>query len=226
MPPESKTAKCKRAAQINSRLQNEYPNAATALHWRNPFELLVATILSAQCTDEVVNKVTSDLFSKYPRPEDYAAAPLEQLEQDVYSTGFYRRKAKSIKQMAQAVLGEFGGEVPDNIEEMLKLSGVARKTANVVLQEAIRPEGPFEGIVVDTHVARIAYRLGLTKEHNPDKIERDLMALLPDRAWRQFANGLILLGRQYCTARKPDHKLCPLADICPKKELNHRAPQA
>ena len=109
------------------------------------------------------------------------------------------------------------------MEEMLKLSGVARKTANVVLQEGIHPQGPFAGIVVDTHVARIAYRLGLTKEHTPGKIERDLMELLPNRAWRQFANGLILLGRQYCTAKKPDHEACPLEDLCPKKERNHRA---
>ncbi len=216
MPRESKKAKRDRALEVNSRLQEEYPNAATALQWRNPFELLVATILSAQCTDEVVNEVTKDLFEKYPTPEDYAGARLEELEQSIYSTGFFRRKAKSIKQMAQAVLGELGGDVPDNMEEMVKLSGVARKTANVVLQEGIRPEGPFEGIVVDTHVKRIAYRLGLTKEQNPDKVERDLMHLLPNRLWRQFANQLILLGRQYCMAQKPDHQACPLKDICPK----------
>ncbi len=226
MPRESNKAKGDRALEVNSRLQEEYPNVTTALQWRNPFELLVATILSAQCTDEVVNEVTKDLFQKYPRPGDYATASLEQLEQDIYSTGFFRRKAKSIKQMAQAVLGELGGDVPDNMEEMLKLSGVARKTANVVLQEGIRPEGPFEGIVVDTHVKRIAYRLGLTKEQNPDKIERDLMHLLPNRLWRQFANQLILLGRQYCMAQKPEHAACPLEDICPKKERKRRAPKA
>ncbi len=215
MPRESKQAKRERAIQISEWLKQQYPNATTALHWRNPFELLVATILSAQCTDETVNKVTQELFKKYRKPEDYAAAPLEQLEQDIYSTGFYRRKAKSIKQMAQSVLDEFGGKVPDNMEDMLKLPGVARKTANVVLNEVSTP-GRYQGIVVDTHVKRVAYRLGLTEQTNPVKVERDLMALFPRSEWRQTAHAMIWHGRRLCDARKPLCAECGLEDICPK----------
>ncbi len=213
MPRESKQAKRERAIQISEWLKQQYPNATTALHWRNPFELLVATILSAQCTDETVNKVTQELFKKYRKPEDYAAAPLEQLEQDIYSTGFYRRKAQSVKHTAQSVLDEFGGNVPDNMADMLELAGVARKTANVVLGTAL---GRATGIVVDTHVKRLAGRMGLSKQSNPDKIEQDLMELLPRDEWIEFAHAMIWHGRRVCDARKPLCAECGLEDICPK----------
>ena len=211
MPRESKRAKRERALQISQRLEKEYPNATTALRWTNPFELLVATILSAQCTDEVVNKVTEGLFNKYPTPEDFAAAALEELEQDIYSTGFYRNKAKSIKSMAQAVVEDFGGEVPDNMADMLKLRGVARKTANVVLGTAF---GKPSGIVVDTHVKRLAGRMGLSRQSNPDKIEQELVELLPEKDWIQFGHAMIWHGRRVCNAKKPLCAECCVRDLC------------
>jgi len=220
MPRESNKARQQRALEINKRLQQHYPEASSALNWRNPFELLVATILSAQSTDEIVNRVIKELFQKYPTAEALAAADREELEQDIYSTGFYRRKAKSIQTMAQKLVDEFNGQVPENMEEMLALPGVARKTANVVLNEAIHSQtGNYEGIAVDTHVKRVAYRLGLTYQTDPEKVEQDLMKLLPQENWRQVGNGLILLGRQYCTARKPNHDDCPLEDLCPKLQM-------
>ncbi len=220
MPRESNKARQQRALEINKRLQQHYPEASSALNWRNPFELLVATILSAQSTDEIVNRVIKELFQKYPTAEALAAADREELEQDIYSTGFYRRKAKSIQTMAQKLVEEFNGQVPENMEEMLALPGVARKTANVVLNEAIHSQtGNYEGIAVDTHVKRVAYRLGLTYQTDPEKVEQDLMKLLPQENWRQVGNGLILLGRQYCTARKPNHDDCPLEDLCPKLQM-------
>jgi len=220
MPRESNKARQQRALDINKRLQQHYPEASSALNWRNPFELLVATILSAQSTDEIVNRVINDLFKKYPTAEALAAADRKELEQDIYSTGFYRRKAKSIQTMAQKLVDEFGGQVPENMEEMLILPGVARKTANVVLNEAVHSQtGNYEGIAVDTHVKRVAYRLGLTDQTDPEKVEQDLMELLPQKSWRQAANALILLGRQYCTARKPNHDDCPLEDLCPKLQV-------
>jgi len=220
MPRESNKARQQRALEINKRLQQHYPEASSALNWRNPFELLVATILSAQSTDEIVNRVIKELFQKYPTAEALAAADREELEQDIYSTGFYRRKAKSIQTMAQKLVEEFNGQVPENMEEMLALPGVARKTANVVLNEAIHSQtGNYEGIAVDTHVKRVAYRLGLTHQTDPEKVEQDLMKLLPQENWRQVGNGLILLGRQYCTARKPNHDDCPLEDLCPKLQM-------
>ncbi len=219
MPHESNKVRRQRALEIDKRLRQHYPEARSALNWRNAFELLVATILSAQSTDETVNQVTTKLFQKYPTPEALAHADRAELEQDIYSTGFYRRKAKSIQAMAQKIVDEFNGQVPNNMEEMLTLPGVARKTANVVLNEAIHAQtGSYEGIAVDTHVKRVAYRLGLTDQADPEKVEQDLMKLLPQQSWRQVGNALILLGRQYCTARKPDHDNCPLADLCPKRE--------
>ena len=220
MPRESNKARQQRAVQINKRLQEQYPEASSALNWRNAFELLVATILSAQSTDEIVNRVIKDLFEKYPTAEALAAADRAELEQDIYSTGFYRRKAKSIQPAAQKLIEEFDGQVPENMEEMLALPGVARKTANVVLNEAVHSQtGNYEGIAVDTHVKRVAYRLGLTDKTAPKKVEQDLMELLPQQSWRQVSNGLILLGRQHCTARKPNHDDCPLEDLCPKLQV-------
>ena len=220
MPRESNKARQQRAVEINKRLQQHYPEASSALNWRNPFELLVATILSAQSTDEIVNRVIKDLFKKYPTAEALAVADHEELEQEIYSTGFYRRKAESIQTMARKLVDEFDGQVPDNMKDMLTLPGVARKTANVVLNEAVHLQtGNYEGIAVDTHVKRVAYRLGLTDQTDPEKVEQDLMKLLPQQSWRQVSNGLILLGRQYCTARKPNHGNCPLEDLCPKVQV-------
>ncbi len=220
MRRESNKARQQRALEISKRLRQHYPEASSALNWRNPFELLVATILSAQSTDEIVNRVIKDLFKKYPTPAALAAADRAELEQDIYSTGFYRRKAKSIQTMAQKLIDEFDGQIPENMEEMLALPGVARKTANVVLNEAVHSQtGNYEGIAVDTHVKRVAYRLGLTDQTDPKKVEQDLMRLLPQQSWRQVGNGLILLGRQYCTARKPNHGDCPLEDLCPKIQV-------
>jgi len=220
MPRESNKARQQRTLEVTRRLEQHYPDANSALHWHNTFQLLVATILSAQSTDEIVNRVIKDLFEKYPTAEELAVANREELEHDVYSTGFYRRKAKSIQTMAQKLVDEFDGQVPDNMKDMLALPGVARKTANVVLNEAVHSQtGNYEGIAVDTHVKRVAYRLGLTDETDPKKVEQDLMKLLPRKSWRQVSNGLILLGRQYCTARKPNHGNCPLEDLCPKVQV-------
>ncbi len=220
MPRESNKARQQRALEIHKRLQQHYPEASSALNWRNAFELLVATILSAQSTDEIVNRVIKEFFEKYPTAEELAVADREELEQEIYSTGFYRRKATSIQTMAQKLVGEFDGQVPDNMKDMLTLPGVARKTANVVLNEAIHAQtGNYEGIAVDTHVKRVAYRLGLTDQTDPQKVEQDLTKLLPQQSWRQVSNALILLGREYCTARKPHHQDCPLEDLCPKLQM-------
>ena len=190
MPRDSNQTRRQRALEIYKRLQQHYPEARSALNWRNPFELLVATILSAQSTDATVNRVTKELFKKYPTAEALAAADRKELERDIYATGFYRRKAKSIQAMAQKLVDEFQGQVPENMEEMLTLPGVARKTANVVLNEAIHSQtGAYEGIAVDTHVKRVAYRLGLTDQTDPEKVEQDLMKLLPRESWRQAANA-------------------------------------
>ncbi len=211
---ESHQQKRQRAHQICERLKQEYPDATTALHWSNPLELLVATILSAQCTDERVNKVTDALFDKYPTVQSYAEAPRQQLEEDIRSTGFFRNKAKSIQSAAQMIMEQFDGQVPDNMEDMLKLPGVARKTANVVLGTALdKPTG----IVVDTHVKRLSYRMGLSDEKTPDKIERDLMDLIPQEDWIQFSHAMIWHGRLICTARKAKCDECCLEDLCPKQ---------
>jgi endonuclease-3 len=202
----------RRIDTLIQRLAAAYPDATCSLDHRTPFELLVSTILSAQCTDERVNMVTPALFAKYRRPEEYLAVPDEELEQDIRSTGFYRNKAKSIRGAAKLLVERFGGDLPRTMEEMLALPGVARKTANVVLGTAY---GLAEGIAVDTHVRRLSGRLGLTEHDDPVKIERDLMALIPRDGWISISHRLILHGRQVCHARKPDCAHCTLADLCP-----------
>ena len=200
------------ASTIVRRLKQHYPNATCALDHSSPFELLVATILSAQCTDERVNKVTAELFRKYRRPEDYLAVSQEELERDVFQTGFYRNKARNIRGAARMIVEEFGGRVPDTMEELLTLPGVARKTANVVLGNAY---GKAEGVVVDTHVGRLSRRLGLSENDDPVKVERDLVALVPQKEWVNLAHMLIMHGRTICTARAPRCPECFLLDICP-----------
>jgi len=201
-----------RTTSIIRRLKKEYPQATTALEHADPLQLLVATILSAQCTDTRVNMVTKELFKKYRSAEDYANADPEAFEQEIKSTGFFRNKTKSIIGMAQAVVAEHGGNVPASMGALTALPGVGRKTANVVLGNAF---GIDEGIVVDTHVKRLANRLGLTKENDPVKIEQDLTKLVPQRAWTVFSHLLILHGRQVCGARKPKCDGCPIAHLCP-----------
>ena len=201
-----------RAEQTIELLSKLYPDAKTALNYSNPLELLVATMLSAQTTDAQVNKVTQTLFKKYKTAKDYADALLPQLEQDIHSTGFYRNKAKNLKACAQMLVDRFNGEVPQTIEELTQLPGVARKTANIVLYFAF---GITAGVAVDTHVMRLSQRLGLTAKKDQDKIERDLMALLPKEKWMPLTNLLILHGRQVCTAKKPRCDICVLNKICP-----------
>jgi endonuclease III len=201
-----------RLSTLLTRLAAAYPDPECALVHHSPWELLVSTILSAQCTDERVNMVTPALFVKYPRPEDFLAAPVEELEQAIHSTGFFRNKAKSIRGAALLVVERFGGELPRTMIEMLTLPGVARKTANVVLGTAF---GLAEGIAVDTHVRRLSGRLGLTCHEDPVKIEQDLMALVPREEWISISHRLILHGRQVCHARKPECGRCTLADLCP-----------
>src|SRR5688572_29245733 len=202
-----------RTLEIIKRLQRAYPDAHCALNHSNPFELLIATILSAQCTDERVNIVTSTLFRKYRGPSDFAEASQEELENDIRSTGFFRNKAKSIRAASQRILDEYGGEVPQNMEDILSLAGVARKTGNVVLGNAF---GISSGVVVDTHVSRLSQRLGLTEEKTPEKIERDLQESVPKKDWVMFSHWLIFHGRQICNARKPKCSECVLENICPK----------
>ena len=193
------------------RLDQMYPGATCALHHQNPWELLVATILSAQCTDKRVNEVTPRLFAKYPTPTDFAAVRPEVLAGDIRSTGFFNNKAKSIVGAAKKVVSEFGGEVPRTMEEMLTIPGAARKTANVVLGTAY---GIASGVVVDTHVQRIAQRLDLTKNTDPVKIEQDLIKAIPKDRWILFAHQMILHGRALCQARKPKCGECGLNSIC------------
>lgn len=201
-----------RVNEIIALLKKEYPDVKIALNFSNPFELLIATILSAQSTDRQVNEVTKNLFKKYRTPEDYIKTPLEELEKDIYSTGFYKNKAKNIKNLSDILVETFGGEVPDSMEDLITLPGVARKTANVVLSTAF---GKNEGIAVDTHVKRVSARLGLTANTNPDKIEKDLMKLIPKSDWGVFTLLLIRHGRGICTARKPRCIDCVLNKICP-----------
>jgi len=200
-----------RMAKILAALDQLFPQAECALRHENPFQLLVATILSAQCTDERVNKVTPELFQKYPTPQDFAALRPEVLEPDIRSTGFFRNKAKSIVGAAKKIVADFGGEVPRSMDELLFLPGVARKTANVVLGTAY---GIPTGVVVDTHVFRIARRLKLTKENTPEKVERDLMKIVPQQRWISFGHQMIWFGRKVCQARKPLCATCPLETIC------------
>lgn len=208
-----KLDKSKQTKEIIKRLKKEYPNAHCALNYTNPFELLVATILSAQCTDVRVNKVTADLFRKYKTPKDYINVPQTELEQDIRSTGFYRNKAKNIQAACEKIIEDFNGEIPNDMEKLLTLNGVARKTANVVLGNAF---GIASGVVVDTHVRRLSNRLGLTEEQNPVKIENNLNELVPKNDWVMFPHWLIWHGRAVCKARKPLCEECVLEDICPK----------
>ncbi len=196
--------------EINRRLKQLFPNAHCALHYNSPWELLVAVMLSAQCTDKKVNEVTAQLFKKYPSFTDYLSADPKEFEQDIFSTGFYRAKAKHILATAQKIRAEFHDTVPRSMKELVTLPGVARKTANVVLGNAY---GVIEGIAVDTHVMRLSFVLGLTKHHDPVKIEQDLMNLLPQSEWLPFTYRLIEYGRTYCSAKKHDHAHCPLSII-------------
>lgn len=205
-----------RMRKIISLLKKAYPDARCSLNFTNPLELLIATILSAQCTDERVNIVTRDLFIKYRSADDYARASREELEQDIRSTGFYRNKAKSIQGACAIISQKHKGRVPDTIEELLALPGVARKTANVVLGNAF---GIAEGIVVDTHVERLTRRLGLTEEKQPEKIERDLIELVPRRDWIDFSHLLIYHGRRVCKARTPLCEECAIEKLCPSSLL-------
>jgi endonuclease-3 len=209
----SAAAEKRHAAQIARRLAAEYPDACCSLDFQTPLELLVATILSAQCTDERVNKVTKPLFRKYPTAAHYARAGLVELERDIQSTGFFRNKAKSIQNCSRALLEQYDGQVPKEIEKLVELPGVGRKTANVVLGTAY---GVAVGVVVDTHVARIVRRLGLSAEKDPEKIERDLMRQFAEKEWIVLSHRLIQHGRRCCTARKPNCKECPLESLCPK----------
>lgn len=202
------------AAKVVRRLKADYPEAPCALNHKTPFQLLIATILSAQCTDERVNLVTKDLFRKYKKPADFASAPIKDLETAVKSTGFFRNKAKSIKTCSAALMEEHGGKVPENLDALVKLAGVGRKTANVVLGTAF---GLPTGVVVDTHVGRISRRLGLTESKDAVRVERDLMALLPKKEWIMYSHRMIHHGRAICSARrKPSCDECSMRKFCPQ----------
>jgi endonuclease-3 len=201
-----------RALKVIELLEREHSDAKIALHYTNPLELLVATILSAQCTDERVNMVTKTLFKKYAKAEDYANADLKELEQDIKSTGFYRNKAKNIKKTSQLLVEKYHSMVPETMEELLELPGVARKTANIVLTNAF---GVVEGVAVDTHVRRLAQRLGLSGNDDPGKIEKDLMRIVPKDKWMRITDLLIFHGRRVCTAKRPNCTACVLNKICP-----------
>jgi len=211
---ETETELDKRTSVMNiiELLEKEYPEAKTALHYSSPLEILVATILSAQCTDKRVNIVTKSLFKKYKTAEDYANADLAELEQDIRSTGFYRNKAKNIKGSGRMLVEKYNSYVPRTMSELIELPGVARKTANIVLSNAY---GVIEGIAVDTHVRRLSQRLGLTENKNPDKIEADLMLIVPKSHWKRITDLLIFHGRNVCMARKPKCSSCSLNQLCP-----------
>jgi endonuclease III len=205
-----------RIRPIIERLAAEHPDATIALRFGSPLELLVSVMLSAQTTDVNVNRVTERLFVKYRRPEDYLAVPQEELERDIFATGFFRQKAKSLRGTMRVLIDDFDGEVPATIEELLRLPGVARKTANVVAAELGRPQG----IVVDTHVRRLSQRLGLTRQEDPVKIERDLIKLVPREDWGRFPHLLIWHGRRICDARRPDCERCVVNDLCPSSRVD------
>ncbi|MBW1888056.1 MAG: endonuclease III [Deltaproteobacteria bacterium] len=212
---ESLKKKRERVKIIFEILDPLYTHEKTALKYRTPFQLLISTILSAQCTDKQVNEVTKTLFKKYKKPEDYINAPIAELEADIRPTGFFRNKAKSVKGCSQGLLDLYGGGVPSTMDEMLKLPGVGRKTANCVLGAAF----DIPGIVVDTHVKRLSIRMGLSENHDPDKIEKDVEKLLPKESWRRFSDILIYHGRAVCKARKPDHDECPVFNLCPSNSI-------
>lgn len=211
MPRETAAARRARAARIVRRLAKAYPDVALALQFRNPWELLVATILSAQCTDKKVNEVTPALFRRFPTPHALAEASAKQVEQIVRPTGFYRQKTRSIQSAAREVVDRFRGEVPGTIDELTSLPGVARKTANIVLGSAF----DVPGLAVDTHMRRVNHRLGLTRENDPDEIERDLMDLIPKKEWTRYTLRVIHHGRVCCDARRPACNDCPVPPECP-----------
>jgi endonuclease-3 len=212
----SSDVKKKRAVKIIALLRKEYPRAKTALEFENAVQMLVATILSAQCTDERVNRVTATLFKKYKTAKAFATADLKTFENEIRSTGFYRNKARNIINSAKMIVEKFKGIVPDSMEELLELPGVARKTANVILHNAY---GKVEGIVVDTHVRRLSQRLGLTDFNDPEKIEMDLMSAVPRAQWGGISYLLINHGRKICRARRPDHARCVLRSLCPSRDI-------
>jgi endonuclease-3 len=201
-----------RALKVIELLEKEHADAKIALHYSNPLELLVATMLSAQSTDETINKVTKTLFKKYTKPEDYANVDLKELEQDIRSTGFYHNKAKNLQNAAKMLVDKYNSQVPKTMEELVKLPGVARKTANIVLTNAF---GVVAGVAVDTHVRRLAQRLGLSENKDPNKIEQDLMSIVPKEKWMRLTDLLIFHGRRVCTAKKPNCAGCVLNKICP-----------
>jgi endonuclease-3 len=204
-----------RIRPLIERLAEEHADAAIALRFRTPLELLVSVMLSAQTTDVNVNRVTERLFAKYRRPEDYLAVPAEELERDIFATGFYRQKTKALRGTMAMLLEEFGGDVPRRLEDLVRLPGVARKTANVVAAEL----GEAQGIVVDTHVRRLSQRLGLTRGEDPVKIERDLQRLVPQEHWGLFPHLLIWHGRRVCLARAPQCERCVVSDLCPSSRV-------
>lgn len=216
---ETPDQKRKRAALIYRRLSRAYPNASIALRFSNPLELLIATVLSAQSTDVGVNRVTETLFAKYRSCEDYLASKPGELEQDIHATGFFNQKARAIRGLCRMIVEEFGGEVPDTMKELIRLPGVARKTANIVLGNAF---GTVEGIAVDTHVHRLSRRLGFSDEEDPNKVERDLMALFPRSKWFTLTYLLIEHGRAVCQAKVPRCEECVVNDLCPSSRVPGR----
>lgn len=212
---ETLTRKKGRIQEIFDLLDPVYTREKTALRYANAFELLIATLLSAQCTDRQVNQVTQTLFKKYRKVEDFLAVPLSELEEDIRPTGFFRNKAKAVKGCCQGLLDLYRGQVPSSMEALLKLPGVGRKTANCVLGAAF----DIPGVVVDTHVRRLAQRLGLSENHDPDKIEHDLQQILPPERWRRMSDLLIYHGREVCKARRPDHERCIVFDLCPSNAI-------
>jgi endonuclease III len=216
MPRESIADKTKRASKIISLMKKQYPNASCSLHFKTAHQLMVATILSAQCTDERVNIVTPSLFAKYPTVKDFADSDITELEKLIYTTGFFHAKAKAIKQSAQQLMDRFEGEIPKSLDQLITLSGVGRKTASVILGVGY---GVSEGIVVDTHVSRISKKLGLTAQKEPVKIEHDLMTVIQKKNWIAFSHLMISHGRAICIARKPKCSECPVIKLCPGNEL-------
>jgi endonuclease-3 len=205
-----------RIKKIQKLLKKEYPNPTVALNFSNPLEMLIATILSAQATDVKVNDVTKDLFKKYKTAHDYAEADRIELENDIRSTGFYHNKAKYLQEACKLIVEEFEGKVPDTMDGLISLPGVARKTANIVISNAF---GKIEGIAVDTHVKRLSQRLGFTYNKNPDKIEKDLMEIIPKKDWFKFTYRIIDHGRKICHAKKPEHDQCIVRDLCPSANI-------
>jgi len=212
---ESSKKKKERVKRIIEILDPVYTRDKTALRHKTPFQLLISTILSAQCTDKQVNEVTKTLFIKYKTPQDYLSAPITELEEDIRSTGFYKNKTKLIKGCSQGLIDLYSGEVPSSMEELIKLPGVGRKTANCVLGAAFN----IPGVVVDTHVKRLSHRLGITDNKNPDHIEKDIEKLIPKERWRRFSDLLVYHGREVCKARKPDHARCVIFRLCPSNSI-------